>query len=176
MLLSRLRTKRLCSALSIRWILMHKEHAGTLCSAPQSTPRTRTMVQRSTQHSARPSPPQWSSGTPVPDAQPSLPHTPRIQNRPFSLGHYPDYCRRAHLEHIHAALITHTVQRRLQTFSLRRHTPSQPFSVAHCPCPQYQRQRMVHWGLGRAVRGAGEAEPASGPSSLAGSPPARGPR
>ena len=44
------------------------------------------------------------------------------------------------------------------------------------PCPQCQCQRTAHWGLERAGRDAGEPRPASGAASLAGSPPARGPR
>ena len=96
-------------------------------------------------------------------------HSPR-PNRSISPGHYPDHCRKAHLEHIHPAPITHTVPQHLQTPS-PRYAPSRPFSAAHYPCPQCQSQRTAHWGLGRAGRGAGEPGPASGAASLAGSPP-----
>ena len=71
------------------------------------------MVQRSTQYSARLSPPQWPSGTRGPDAQSNLPRTLRIQSRTFSAGNFPIRCHRAHLKDIHAVLITHTAYKPL---------------------------------------------------------------
>ena len=75
-------------------------------------------------------------------------HSPR-PNRSFSPGHYRDHCRRAHLEPIHAALITHTVPQRLQTFSPRHPVPSvlgRPLSLSPVPVPADGALGIGAWG------------------------------
>ena len=122
-----------------------QEHTGALGRAPHNLAAHRTIYTENTHDGTTP----YTTSHPAftttvarrhPCAQyPTEPisHSPR-PNRSFSPGHYPDHCRRARLEHIHAALITHHTTTPTNLLPETHPVPSvlsRPLSLSPVPVP-----------------------------------------